>query len=215
MNAGRHHRMRQLHLLFRVAAAGLLATAAPLPSAQSRLDSATSAELVAALSTTAPEPPAPMLTRSLGRATANAPDPATSLCVGPDNTPSSATPDGGTRNLYVTAAPKVDLNVRFGFDSAAITPDAEPMLAALATALTSPELRGHRFVVAGHTDRRGSNDYNKRLSCERALAVRAFLVKRYAIDSKRLVALGFGFDKLLDAETPENEVNRRVEIRRF
>ena len=58
-------------------------------------------------------------------------------------------------------------------------------------------------------------DYNDRLSCERALSARRYLVVQHGIDADRLVPMGFGFEKLKDPLQPRAAVNRRVEIRRF
>jgi outer membrane protein OmpA-like peptidoglycan-associated protein len=202
--------------LLRLMCATPLVLAAAFATAQTRLDKTSAEQLVAALAKPAAEEPAPApVTRSLGRMIAKAPDAETKLCAGPGNTLPQSAAGGPTRTLYVTNAPKVDLNVRFGLDSASLTPDAEQMLNALGQALKDPQLLQYQFVIAGHTDKRGNDEYNKRLSCERALAVREYLVKRHGIERNRLVALGFGFDKLLEPNEPADEVNRRVEIRRF
>lgn len=180
-----------------------------LAHSQTRVDSASSAQLVQALQGEVPA--VHMTTRSL---TARAPDPATHLCIAEEN--QVPPPSGGVqRNLYVSNAPKVDLNIRFAFDSAKLVQESLPLLDALGAALSSPDLQGQQFVVAGHTDRRGADAYNERLSCERALAVRNYLMTKYAIAPARLVALGFGATKPADDGDPASEINRRVEIRKF
>ena len=67
--------------------------------------------------------------------------------------------------------------------------------------------------VQGHTDKRGSRAYNKQLSQRRAQAVVNALVKR-GIARKRMVAKGYGPDKLVDkADTEEaHQTNRRVQF---
>ena len=162
----------------------------------------------------APMPAAHPLTRSLGRSMAPLPDPASNLCQA-EGVPAPASAPAVTRNLYVSAAPKVDLDVRFAYDSARLSAQTEPLLDALGAALKSAQLQDQRFVIAGHTDKQGTDDYNKRLSCARALSVRDYLLRRHGIDPARLVALGFGFERLLDAAEPTADVNRRVEIRKF
>ncbi len=70
--------------------------------------------------------------------------------------------------------------------------------------------------VEGHTDTRGSRDYNVRLSQQRAEAVVEFLTTRGGVDSARLEARGFGPDQpvVTDAQTPEQHAeNRRVEFK--
>lgn len=187
----------------------LLACLPLLAAAQARLDTASPEQLVQALQGEVP------VARSNVRAlTARAPDPLTNLCVADGNTLPEQV-GAARRNLYVSDAPKVDLNVRFGFDSARLIADNLPLLDALGQALNSPALQGQRFVIAGHTDRHGAELYNKRLSCERALAVRAYLLSKHGIEPARLLALGFGADKLADVNDPESELNRRVEVRKF
>lgn len=202
--------------------AGLLAClVAPLAlpaapaHAQSRLDAPSAQDLIEALAKPMPPAEAPTRrTRALKRPDARLPDPATALCDTPGNTQARTGGADKTRALYVTDAPRVDLNVRFALDSSRLSPEAEQTLDALGQALNSPELRSQTFVIAGHTDRQGAVDYNKRLSCERAAAVGDYLAKRHGIARERLAILGFGFDRLLDAERPDEEINRRVEVRR-
>ncbi|RJG00474.1 OmpA family protein [Noviherbaspirillum sedimenti] len=198
--------------------AAMMATLA-LPSlpahAQSRLDAPSAQELIEALAKPMPDGQAPARrTRALIRPDAKLPDATTALCDTPGNALAGTRGAGKTRALYVTDAPKVDLNVRFALDSSKLSADAEQMLDALGQALKSPELRTETFVIAGHTDRQGNGDYNKRLSCERAAAVGDYLAKRHGIARERLVILGFGFDRLLNPDQADDEINRRVEVRR-
>lgn len=67
--------------------------------------------------------------------------------------------------------------------------------------------------VRGHTDNRGSEELNKRLSEQRAKAVVAMLVSM-GIDKSRLTAKGFGSSQpLADNSTEENRArNRRTEF---
>ena len=50
------------------------------------------------------------------------------------------------------------------FDSADILPEAKPSLDELGKALTDPKLTGGTFLIAGHTDAKGSDEYNLALS---------------------------------------------------
>ena len=67
--------------------------------------------------------------------------------------------------------PKIDLEINFEFNSATIAAKALPQVTALGEALTSPDLKGRTFIVAGHTDAKGSETYNQGLSERRADAV--------------------------------------------
>lgn len=79
--------------------------------------------------------------------------------------------------------PKVDYEAWFNntikdnyFDTAAtkIRPDAREILTSDAQALQQhPNVK---FVIQGHTDERGSDAYNDRLSAKRAASARSFLV---------------------------------------
>lgn len=108
--------------------------------------------------------------------------------------------------------PSVDLDVPFAFNSAEIGPAALPVLALLGKALSDPRLSDATFLIAGHTDAKGRDDYNMRLSQQRADAVRVFLVKSYGIDMRRLAAQGFGETRLKNPRQPQAEENRRVQI---
>jgi outer membrane protein OmpA-like peptidoglycan-associated protein len=108
--------------------------------------------------------------------------------------------------------PKLDLTIPFEFDSADIAPAALPVLDVLGQALKNPALASARFVVGGHTDAKGSDDYNMALSQRRAEAVRHYLQQTYAIDPARLVAIGFGEVQLKDVADPESGENRRVQL---
>jgi len=108
--------------------------------------------------------------------------------------------------------PAIDLEVFFDYDSAAITDEALPILEKLGEALNSDTLKGSVFMVAGHTDGRGSADYNLGLSNARAKSVREFLIEKFEIAPDQLVAVGFGEEQLKNAEDPEAGENRRVQV---
>jgi OOP family OmpA-OmpF porin len=79
--------------------------------------------------------------------------------------------------------------------------------------LQSPELKDARIQIIGHTDAKGSDAYNQRLSEQRASAVQKLLVAIYDIDPTHVEALGRGESELKDRSRPEDGINRRVEIR--
>ena len=114
-----------------------------------------------------------------------------------------------TRVVEENDLPAIDLEVFFNFDSVEITPEALPILKKLGAALSDEKLQGSVFLVAGHTDAKGSVAYNLTLSDQRAKAV--FLVENFHIDPKQLVAVGFGEEKPKN-QNPLAAENRRVQV---
>ena len=108
--------------------------------------------------------------------------------------------------------PKVNLTVNFEFDSARLTTEGMIVLRSLGRALSDERLAGMRFQVAGHTDAKGDDDYNKELSEKRAQVVAEHLRNFYGIPKTNLVPVGYGEDSLADDANPESDKNRRVEI---
>jgi outer membrane protein OmpA-like peptidoglycan-associated protein len=91
-------------------------------------------------------------------------------------------------------------------------PAARPSLDELGKALSDAKLRGANFLIAGHTDAKGSDEYNLALSQRRADAVKRFLVQTYHVDEGRLSVMGFGKEQLKNKEDPFADENRRVQI---
>jgi outer membrane protein OmpA-like peptidoglycan-associated protein len=108
--------------------------------------------------------------------------------------------------------PAVDLEINFDFNSSGISARTRPVLMSLGKALKHPDLLGSTFVVAGHTDRKGSAATNQRLSEQRANTVREFLITNFNIPGDQLIAVGYGFEKLKFPERPNAEENRRVQV---
>jgi outer membrane protein OmpA-like peptidoglycan-associated protein len=108
--------------------------------------------------------------------------------------------------------PKINLTIEFEYDSDRPTANGELQLAALGEALRDQRLRSYRFMLAGHTDARGSSDYNQKLSERRALAVQNYLVGTVRLDGSQLSVVGFGERRLLDPNSPDSGRNRRVEV---
>ncbi|MDX2156262.1 MAG: OmpA family protein [Hyphomicrobiaceae bacterium] len=108
--------------------------------------------------------------------------------------------------------PTVDVEVLFPYDSAEITPQTAESLMTLGRALADPRLAGGKFVIAGHTDARGTNAYNVGLSQRRSDAVRGFLVEHFKLTPDALIARGFGETRLKNPRNPRGPENRRVQI---
>ena len=125
-------------------------------------------------------------------------------------------PPPKTRGLQVRpkaeAAQAINLNIPFEYNSSELQSQATAQLKQLRSALTSEALSKDRFMVAGHTDGKGSAQYNKQLSMRRAEAVRRYLVDN-GVAAARLQAVGYGSEHLASPDHPEDPSNRRVEIR--
>jgi outer membrane protein OmpA-like peptidoglycan-associated protein len=106
----------------------------------------------------------------------------------------------------------IDLYVNFAYNSADLTADARITLDRLGAALKDQRLQGYSFMIAGHTDAKGSADYNQKLSERRAESVRRYLIGQYGVQTEHLTAKGFGKQQLLDPQRPEDGVNRRVQV---
>jgi outer membrane protein OmpA-like peptidoglycan-associated protein len=126
--------------------------------------------------------------------------------------PTTMAPQAAVESAERKERPSVDLEVFFAYKAAQITPQAATVLATLGRALADPRLAGDAFLIAGHTDAKGSDDYNLALSEKRAEAVRQFLIDSFKISPDRLVAKGFGRQRLKNPKAPLADENRRVQI---
>ncbi|MDX2055085.1 MAG: OmpA family protein [Polyangiaceae bacterium] len=102
--------------------------------------------------------------------------------------------------------------VEFENNKAVIRPESENVLKAVFDVLSKhPEIL--KISVEGHTDDRGADQHNKRLSEARAKAVVAWLVAK-GIQAERLESRGFGEEKPIDTNTTDEgrQNNRRVEF---
>lgn len=124
----------------------------------------------------------------------------------------------GERNEVAAIAqvrPTIDLTIYFDFNSAEIGPKAVPTLVELGRALTSDALKGTRFLLAGHTDAKGGDAYNLRLSQRRADAIKRYLVTQFKVDEQRLLAIGYGKEQPTNTANPLADENRRVQVVNF
>jgi outer membrane protein OmpA-like peptidoglycan-associated protein len=125
----------------------------------------------------------------------------------------SLSPDKRQRLTALTdGRPNIDISVKFDFDSDRIGAAAVPATDEIGKALISQKLAGGTFLVAGHTDGKGTDDYNQRLSERRAEAVKAYLVVHYQIPAANLITVGYGKTKLKDVSNPLAPENRRVQL---
>lgn len=137
------------------------------------------------------------------------------LVDGDDKCPTvyAKTADGCPPPAAAAATPRTLTleNVNFDYDKSTLRPDAAATLDEAAATLK--EWGNVQVEVAGHTDSKGSDAYNKHLSIHRANAVRDYLIGK-GIEASRLTAKGYGESQpVADNSTEEGRFkNRRVEL---
>ena len=101
--------------------------------------------------------------------------------------------------------------IRFATNSAEIDTSSYSLLDELIAA--AQHCADAKIEIGGHTDSRGSDEYNLRLSQQRATSVMNYLVSN-GIEAARLTAVGYGENNpIADNETEEGLAkNRRIEF---
>ena len=101
-------------------------------------------------------------------------------------------------------------DVQFETGKATLTSDSHARLDSIVEYMTHKASAS--IEISGHTDNVGSTKKNKRLSQERADAVRDYLVSK-GIEAKRIQAVGYGDERpIAPNDTPEGrQQNRRIE----
>lgn len=102
-------------------------------------------------------------------------------------------------------------NITFQTDSAALNTEFYDVLNAVGSVLE--EYEKTVIEISGHTDSTGSDDYNQRLSEQRAASVGKYLDSQ-GVDVKRMVIIGYGeAQPVASNDTPDGRArNRRVEL---
>lgn len=108
---------------------------------------------------------------------------------------------------------RLSLFVYFDFNSAELKQQGKAQLAELADTMLLPEYQDQAFLIEGHADLFGEQDYNRQLSSRRATQVREFLSAN-GVDPKRLQAKGLGEERplILEGDRQAQQINRRVEF---
>jgi outer membrane protein OmpA-like peptidoglycan-associated protein len=107
-------------------------------------------------------------------------------------------------------------NIYYDFNKSFIRKDAEPSLNNLVTILKENPIT---VELGSHTDSRGSDQYNLKLSQRRAEAAVHYIVSQ-GIDPKRITAHGYGETQLVNrcrnhvkCSAAEHQANRRTEFK--
>ena len=101
--------------------------------------------------------------------------------------------------------------ILFDYDKATIRKESYSALQSIADIMK--EYPNAKFLIEGHTDSRGSDAYNMKLSKERAASVHDYLVN-IGMDDDRLRSEGFGEERPIATNNTAagRQQNRRVEI---
>lgn len=102
----------------------------------------------------------------------------------------------------------------FAFNSSNLPPQAQHEIDSFLSDFKSDGTDGVVFMVAGHTDSAGSDDFNYELGKRRADAVSRYLITKKSMDPLRVVSVSYGESApAADNNSPQGRAkNRRVEI---
>jgi outer membrane protein OmpA-like peptidoglycan-associated protein len=111
-----------------------------------------------------------------------------------------------TQDFYLSRIPEGEIvipGIEYDFDKATLRPESKKILDDLANFLT---LNNQIYIqINSHTDCRGSDDYNLRLSKERAKSCVDYLIMK-GIDPKRLLSEGYGETQPLEIKDDKGNV---------
>jgi len=110
-------------------------------------------------------------------------------------------------NLKIT----MNSEISFAYNSAQLTPSFHNTLNKVADILN--RYPRSTIKITGHTDSRGSAEYNQQLSLQRADAVKYYLADR-GVDARRIITEGLGESQPRASNNTEAgmQLNRRVEM---
>ena len=119
--------------------------------------------------------------------------------------------DLGAQETNLQIVVDLPADVLFDFDKSDIRADAAAALAKLAVIIRA-QPKG-RTRIEGHTDSKGDDAYNQKLSERRAESVKRWLVEKEGLDGSRMTTKGWGEAKpVAPNDTDANrQKNRRVQ----
>jgi outer membrane protein OmpA-like peptidoglycan-associated protein len=119
-------------------------------------------------------------------------------------------------NLRLERKVVIDMKdgANFAFNSASLPASAQREIDGFLSDLKGDAGEGAMFVVAGHTDNAGSEEYNYELGKKRADAVGRYLITQKKLDPMRVIPVSYGeSNPTTDNSNPQGRAkNRRVEI---
>lgn len=120
----------------------------------------------------------------------------------------AARPEGINPETDVDYSVLASETIYFDYDSFSIRSSERAKLEKISKWLT--DNTGKRLMIAGHTDNRGTLEYNRGLGERRALAVREYLVG-LGISQDRVFTISYGEDRPASQGNSENDhaLNRR------
>ena len=123
----------------------------------------------------------------------------------------AAARDAARREAIASARNSLVATIYFDYDAAEITDDSRAKLDAKVPVLS--QNAAVRIRIAGHTDSRGSDEYNLALGQRRAAAAKRYLTDR-GIDGGRIEIVSFGEERGVCTDEAEScwSQNRRDEF---
>ncbi|MDX1491791.1 MAG: OmpA family protein [Pseudohongiellaceae bacterium] len=127
------------------------------------------------------------------------------------DTPRTHRVDADGCSIPIDEIARIELHVNFDFDKADVKSQYLSEIRQVADYLNANP--GTSATLEGHTDSRGSAEYNQRLSQRRVDAVKAVLVDQMNVSASRVSAVGYGESRpVASNETDAGRAeNRRVE----
>lgn len=122
--------------------------------------------------------------------------------------------------ILIKRVPKADKEIRiknlnFEFDTANLIPSSRTELQKTIKVLAGRKFK--QIVVEGHTDSKGSDDYNAALSERRANTVRKILIQELRLKPSQVVAVGYGESRPIATNKTDagRLTNRRCDLKIF
>lgn len=116
--------------------------------------------------------------------------------------------------LNVDTKPSLNVSIHFEYDSVNVIEKSRDRIDVLALALMDDTLKDKKLRIVGHTDSRGTENYNNDLSQKRARHIVDLLAQRYPTLRDRISIWGAGEKQpLYNGDTEwEYQMNRRIEV---